>query len=105
MDYAERYNRNRVEYLYRLAREPRLSAVAVRVGLLFATFTNADDREEVRPKYDWLMSAAHIRSRTTLSKALKELETEGYLETRKYVGFATFYSLPFDGDEEWSPGR
>ena len=101
MDYSERYNRNRVQYLYELARSPDLDAAAVRVGLLFATFLQPEDREEVRPKYEWLLKHARIKSRTTLAKMLVQLEDAGFLRRTKYEGFCTFYSMPFDGDEDW----
>jgi Fe2+ or Zn2+ uptake regulation protein len=101
MNYVEIYNRNRVQYLYELARCHDLDAVAVRVGLLFATFLQPEDREEVRPKYEWLLKNAKIGSRSTLSKALGQLEARGFLHRIKYEGFCTFYSMPFDGFAEW----
>lgn len=101
MNYCERYNRNRVQYLYELARCQELDATAVRVGLLFATFLQPEEREEVRPSYEWLMENAGIGSRSTLSKALKQLEDNGFLNTVKYHRMRTFYAMPFDGDGLW----
>ena len=101
MDYAEQYNRNRVSYLYEIARSPHLDATAVRVGLLFATFVQAEDREEVRPSYEWLMEHARIGSKSTLSKALKRLEDHGFLHMVKYHRMRTVYAMPFDGDGPW----
>jgi hypothetical protein len=101
MDYSERYNRNRVQYLYELARCQELDAYAVRVGLLFATFLQPEEREEVRPKYEWILKNAKIGSRSTLSKALDQLDANGFLRRNKYEGFCTFYSMPFDGDMDW----
>ena len=103
MEYAEIYNRNRVAYLYALARSENLDAVAVRVALLFATFMQPEDREEVRPRYEWLMANANIKSRTTLSKALKQLEAHGFLVVRRYHAHSSWYSLPFDGEGPWNP--
>ena len=101
MKYAETYNRNRVNYLYALARSKSLDATAVRVALLFATFLQPEDREEVRPKYEWLMEHAGIKSRTTLAKALKQLEDAGFLSVRRYHAHSSWYSLPFDGEGPW----
>jgi hypothetical protein len=103
MDYEDVYNRNRVTWLYEAARSPKLSAPAVRVGLLFATFMNAGKgRERVRPKYEWLMGNAHM-SRGTLAKALKELEDAGFLMIERYRRQCSYYSLPFDGEALWTP--
>lgn len=103
MNYAETYNRNRVAYLYALARAENLDAVAVRVALLFATFLQPEDREEVRPKYEWLMKHARVKSRTTMSKALKQLEDGGFLIVNRYHAHSSWYALPFDGDGPWEP--
>ena len=103
MDYDDVYNRNRVTWLYEAARSPKLSAPAVRVGLLFATFMNpSKGRERVRPKYEWLMEYARI-SRPTLAKALKELEAAGFLVIERYRRQCSYYSMPFDGDAVWTP--
>jgi DNA-binding transcriptional ArsR family regulator len=101
MNYAERYNRNRVSYLYEIARCPHLDATAVRVGLLFATFVQAEEREEVRPSYEWLMKHANVKSRSTISKALKQLEENGFLILSRFHRFKTAYSMPFDGETDW----
>lgn len=103
MNYAEQYNRNRVSYLYEIARSPNLDATAVRVGLLFATFVQAEEREEVRPSYEWLMEHGRIGSRSTLSKALKQLEENGFLNIVRYHRIRTFYAMPFDGNAPWKP--
>jgi hypothetical protein len=103
MDYEDVYNRNRVTWLYEAARSPELSAPAVRVGLLFATFMNAaKGRERVRPSYVWLTKNAHM-SRGTLAKSLRELEAAGFLEITRYRRQGSFYELPFDGCELWKP--
>lgn len=103
MDYDDVYNRNRVTWLYEAARSPDLSASAVRVGLLFATFMNASKgRERVRPSYEWLTKHAHM-SRTTLAKSLRELEAAGFLVITRYRRQGSFYELPFDGNEIWRP--
>jgi len=101
MDYATLWNRNRVEWLYQLARCPQIGAPAVRVGLLFGTFFQAESREELRPGYEWLMKNAHM-SRGTLSRALKELEGAGFLVSQKYHRYRSTYSLPFDGEAGWT---
>jgi biotin operon repressor len=103
MDYDETYNRNRVTWLYEAARSPELSATAVRVGLLFATFLNPSmGRERVRPSYEWLMANARM-SRATLWKSIKELEAAGFIKVVRYRRHANFYSMPFDGDAIWTP--
>jgi DNA-binding transcriptional ArsR family regulator len=104
MDYEAIYSRNRVTWLYEAARSPKLSASAVRVGLVFATFMNpSTGRERVRPKYEWLMKAAHM-SRATLAKSLKELEDAGFIEVVRYRRSGNYYTMPFDGTALWRPG-
>lgn len=100
MDYNEIFNRNRIEWLYQAARSPKLSASAVRVGLLFATFVQPESRELLTPGYRWIMDNAHI-SKATLSKALKELEFEGFLTIERVASYRSHYSLPFNGDAVW----
>lgn len=102
-NYAATYNRNRVTWLYEVARSPDLSHVAVRVGLLFATFMQAESREEVKPSYEWIMKTARIKGRSTVSRALKELEGAGFLEIERFHRFKSHYAMPFDGDAIWSP--
>lgn len=102
-NYAAAYNRNRVTWLYEAARSPDLGATAVRVGLLFATFFNAEDREEVAPSYEWIMENARINSRTTLFKALKELEGAGFLVIDRMHRYRNRYSMPFTGEAPWTP--
>lgn len=101
MDYAETYSRNRVHWLYSIARS-NVSPAAVKLGLLFATFMIAEDREEVSPSYDWIMEQAKL-SRATVARCLMELEEKGYLETVKFKGHRTAYALPFTGDAVWEP--
>lgn len=101
MDYAEIWSRNRVEWLYRLARSPRIGSSAVRVGLLLGTFFQSEEREELRPGYDWLQENAHI-SRATLSKAILELESAGFLVVHRIHRYRSTYSLPFDGEAVWT---
>lgn len=103
MDYAEQWNRNRVDWLYRLARAENLGSNAVRVGLLFGTFLQPEEREEVRPGYDWLMKNARLRGRATLAKALAELETAGYIVIHRMHRYRSAYSMPFDGNGPWHP--
>lgn len=103
MDYAATYNRNRVTWLYEVARSPKLGANAVRIGLLFATFFQPEDREELKPSYEWIMGAAHIKSRSTVARALKELEDAGFLEIERYHRYQSHYWMPFDGEALWSP--
>lgn len=103
MDYPARYNENRVTWLYEAARSRKLGAEAVRVGLLFATFCQPEDREEVSPSYAWIMENAGIRSRATLSKALKQLEASGFLRIERMHRYRNHYSLPFDGEVAWKP--
>lgn len=103
MDYAARYNENRVTWLYEAARSPKLGAEAVRVGLLFATFCQPDDREEVSPSYEWIMEKARIKGRSTLSKALKELEASGFIRIERIHRYRNHYSMPFDGEKAWIP--
>lgn len=102
MDYDEQWNSNRVNWLYQLARSPDLGAGAVRVGLLFATFLQPTRREEVRPGHDWLMEHAQM-SRATLQKALKELETAGFLTVDRWHRYRSAYGMPFTGDAPWVP--
>ncbi len=102
MDYADQWNRNRVDWLYQMARSPDLGPQAVRVGLLFATFLQPEEREEVRPGYDWLMKNARM-SRATLAKAIKELESAGYITVTRFHRYRSTYSMAFDGDECWKP--
>lgn len=101
MDYKEIYNRNRVTWLYEAARSPHLNATAVRVGLLFATFVQPEDREEVSPSYEWLMQNAQIKNRSTLSSALQQLEAAKFLNIERFHRYRNHYSLPFNGDEIW----
>lgn len=101
MEYSELWSRNRVEWLYQLARCPKIGAPAVRVGLLFGTFFQAEDREEVRPGYGWLMENAHM-SRATLAKALRELEAAGFIVIERYHRYRSTYRMPFDGDALWT---
>lgn len=100
-NYADIWNRNRVHYLYELARCDSISPAAVRVGLLFATFLQAEDREQVKPSYTWICQKAFM-SRTTLSKALKELKASGLLRVETFHREASYYSMPFDGNSVWS---
>lgn len=102
MNYVEQWNRNRVDWLYRLAREPALSAYAVRLGLLFATFLQPEEREEVRPSYDWLMANGQM-SRATLSKAIGELEANGYILVERIHRYRNTYTMAFNGDGPWQP--
>jgi hypothetical protein len=102
MDYAERYNRNRVSWLYALARSEKVGSNAVRVGLLFATFFNAEEREILKPSYTWIMEAAHIKSRTSLRKALLELEQSGFLIIDRMHRYNNEYRMPFDGEANWA---
>lgn len=103
-DYVATWNRNRVDWLYSLARSKKLGAPAVRVGLLFGTFLQPDTRETVHPSYDWLCQNAYI-SRGTLSKALKELKSAGFLAVDTYHAEGSYYSMPFDGDAVWTPPK
>lgn len=103
MDYPTRYNRNRVALLYDLARAKNVSSNAVRVGLLFATFCQPEGREIVSPAYEWIMSAARLKSRSTLSKALEELEKAGFLRIERFHRYRNQYSLPFDENGDWKP--
>ena len=101
MNYEEQFNRNRIDWLYGLARSD-VSPSAVKVGLLFATFVQPEKRELVRPGYAWLMANAHV-SRPTLARALKELEAKGYLVIERFNSYRSEYSLPFDGEAGWKP--
>lgn len=92
--------KNRNHWLYELARDVRLKPVSVRVGLLFGTFFGPD-RDYLTPGYDWLMKNGHIKSRTTLSQALKELEATGYLVMERNWHHRNGYRLPFDGEAKW----
>lgn len=103
MEYAELWNRNRVDWLYRLARSERLGSNAVRVGLLFGTFLQPEEREEVRPSYEWLMENARLKHRATLAKALRELEAAGFIRIARFHRYRSTYSMPFDGESIWRP--
>lgn len=100
MDYTSQWNRNRVHWLYELARSERIGSSAVRVGLLFATFLQPGEREEVRPKFQWIAKNAQM-SQQTLATALKELEDSGMLKVQRFGPKGNAYSLPFDGFSEW----
>ncbi len=102
MDYIETYSRNRVAWLYAVARCKQLGPNAVRVGLLFATFLQPLEREVVSPSYEWMMANAHIKSRSTLHAALVELEKAGFLFITRYHRYRSQYSMPFNGDELWN---
>lgn len=101
MTYAEIYNRNRIKWLYEIARSD-VSAKAVKVGLLFATFLQPEDREEVRPGYAWIMRNARV-SRGTLARCIKELEEKGYLHVHRIDSYRSWYAMPFEGETEWMP--
>lgn len=103
MDYNEIYKRNRIEWMYQAARSPKLSATAVRVGLLFATFVQPEIRETLNPGYKWIMENARIKSRPTLTSALVELEDAGFLKIERFASYRSHYSMPFTGDELWEP--
>ena len=103
MDYAEIYKHNRITWLYEAARSNRLTAVDVRVGLLFATFVQPESREEVSPSYEWLMQNAGIGSRSTLAKSIRNLEKAGFLDVRRFHRYRSHYSMPFDGEKIWFP--
>lgn len=103
MDYCDRWNQNRVDWLYNLPRWPRLGPPAVKVGLIFGTFFQAEERELLSPSYEWLMETARL-SRGTLSKALAELEREEFLVIERVHRYRNTYSMPFDGDRAWVPG-
>jgi len=104
MDYIDLWNRNRVDWLYQLARCGEVGASAVRVGLLFATFLQPEDREEVHPKYSWLVEHAHM-SRETLTTAIRDLEEAGFLEVTRYHAEGNHYRMPFTGEAEWKRQR
>jgi hypothetical protein len=99
------FARNRVEWFYRLARDARINASAVRVGLVIGTFLN-EDRNEVRPSYSWLMEAACIKNKSTLSNALTQLEKTEYLVIDRFGGQCrNAYGFPFDDETLWSKNR
>ncbi|WP_336057343.1 helix-turn-helix domain-containing protein [Nitratireductor sp. CH_MIT9313-5] len=102
--YVKTWNENRVDWLYQIARCAEVSPSAVRLGLLFATFLQPDEREEVHPSYKWLVENAHM-SRGTIAKALNELEEAGFIRTRRYHAEGTHYSMPFDGNGKWTRDR
>ena len=102
MDYAATYNRNRGNWLYELARDGKVSATGVRVGLLFATFFVAESREEVGPSYEWIMESAHVANRNSVSKAIKQLESAGFLLVYRMHRYRNRYSMPFDGEKDWN---
>jgi hypothetical protein len=101
MDYKETYSRNRVSWLYAIARS-EISPSAVKLGLLFATFVLPEEREEVSPSYDWIVEKSHL-SRATVARCLVELEKGGYLGRVIYPGHRVSYHLPFTGDAVWEP--
>lgn len=100
MDYIEQWNANRVDWLYQLARCRELGAPAVRIGLLFGTFFQADTREELKPGHEWLMENGRM-SKPTVVKAVAELEREGFLIVEGMRRYRNLYSMPFDGDGPW----
>ena len=100
-DYDKTYQRNRVDWLYQLGRHPKLSVHAKCVGLLIGTFVNPGARESIHPSYDWLMKHSGIRSRATISKAIKELAATDMLVVWRNQRIPNHYSMPFDGSKEW----
>lgn len=95
------YSRNRVQWLYELARCVAVGPAAVRVGLLFGTFfQETDERETLNPSYDWIMQQTGL-SRATVAKALRELEEHGFLDITRYSQMRNRYSFPFDGESAW----
>lgn len=102
--YAIQFWKNRNHWLYELARDIRLKPVSVRIGLLFGTFFGPD-RDYLMPGYGWLMENGHIKSRTTLAQALRELEVTGYLVMERNWHHRNGYRLPFDGESEWTKSQ
>lgn len=98
--YADVFNANRVRWFYEIARSD-VSPAAVKVGLLFATFVNAESREEVSPSYAWICSASKL-SRPTVGRCVDELVRAGFLDVIKYPGHRLCFALPFCGEVEWS---
>ena len=103
-DYNQQFWENRNAWLYELARDARLSANAVRIGLIIGTFVSADNRETVKPGYAWLMKAAGINSKTTIASAIRQLIEFRYLDAMRRQRMNTAYSLPFDGETCWKRG-
>lgn len=97
--YAEIFSRNRTNWFYQIARSD-VSPSAVKVGLLFATFVNAERREEVQPSYAWIAATAKL-SKPTIGRCIAELIEAGFLDVVKEDGFRGRYALPFTGDAEW----
>ena len=98
------YAKNRIEWFYQLARCLEIGNASVRVGLIFGTFLN-EDRIDVRPGFKWLMATSGL-SKATLSKAIDELEREGFLEVTDYGGDTRMqFGFPFDGDAVWKRER
>lgn len=102
--YVKTWNENRVDWLYQLARCEEVSPSAVRMGLLFATFLQAEKREKVRPTFDWLVKNTHM-SRGTVAKALRELEEAGFIHVRRFYAESNYYAMPFTGLENWKRER
>lgn len=102
--YVKTWNENRVDWLYQLARCEEISPSAVRLGLLFATFLQAEKREEVRPNFNWLVKNAHM-SRGTVAKAMEELEAAGFIKVRRFHAESNHYSMTFDGNAVWKRAR
>lgn len=98
--YAETFNANRVRWFYEIARSD-VSPAAVKVGLLFATFVNAESREEVSPSYAWVCATAKL-SRPTVGRCVDELVRAGFLDVVKYPGHRLCFALPFSGEGDWS---
>lgn len=89
-----------MRWLYEMARDPELGSAAVRVGLLFGTFFKPEAREMLQPSYDWLTKHGHM-SRTTLAKAIKQLEKGGYIKVDRFHRYQSNYRPTFSGNAAW----
>jgi hypothetical protein len=100
LDITAQFWKNRNHWLYCLARDKKLSDCSVRVGLLFGTFFSPS-RLSLHPGYEWIMENGRIGSRHTVSKALRELQEQGYLLVEKGFHQNHRYYPTFDCDGDW----
>ncbi len=75
----------------RILRDPAISTTG---KMLYATLLSfAWDKDKVWPSYETLMTAMSVGSKTTISRAISELETAGLLSTTRRMGKTQVYTL------------
>lgn len=83
-----------------------MSHEAVRLFLLLRRLSNGQDDAPIAfPSYDTIKARARISSYTTIAKALRELESAGWMTRQKRFGKSTVYTIcrPADPPKNASP--